>query len=119
MGRRCKDSTQGSQLRQPRSAELLRSVLAECGDSARLLELYYFSREHDVLEIMRAIAALPEDARAALEAFLAVSHEPAAITAKWDGAGRLTLASPQVGQTVAMISFCAENDDVEKPLLPN
>ena len=94
-------------------------MLAECGDSARLLELFYFSREPDVLEIMRAIAALPEEARAALDAFLAVSHDPAAITAKWDGAGRLTLSSPQVGQTMAIINFCAENDDVEKPLLPN
>ena len=113
MARRDKSSEQVGQ------AKLLRSVLAECGDSSRLLELYYFSREPDVLEIMRAVAALPEDARAALEAFLTVSHEPGAITAKWDGAGRLTLASPQVGQTMAIIAFCAENDDVDKPLLPN
>ena len=118
MTRRCKSSEQGGRSEPQRTAKLLRSILAECGD-ARLLELYYFSREPDMLDIMRAIAALPEDARAALEAFLAVSHEPAAITAKWDGAGRLTLASPQVGQTMAIISFCAENDDVDKPLLAN
>jgi len=119
MRRRCKGNEQDGQSGPPRSAKLLQSMLAECGDSSRLLELYYFSREPEVLEIMRAIAALPEDARASLEAFLAVSHDPAAITAKWDGAGRLTLASPQVGQTMAMISFCAENDDLDKPLLPN
>jgi len=119
MTRRYKSSEQGGQSEPPRTAKLLRSILAECGDSSRLLELYYFSREPDMLEIMRAIAALPEDARTALDAFLAVSHEPAAITAKWDGAGRLTLASPQVGQTMAIIRFCAENDDVDKPLLAN
>ena len=94
-------------------------MLTECADSSRLLELYYFSREPDLLEIMRAIVALPEETRASLEAFLAMSQDPAAVGAKWDGAGRLTLPSPQVGQTVAIISFCAENDDAEKPLLPN
>jgi len=119
MGRRYKSGENSSQSRHLRSARIIRSMLAECGDSSRLLELFYFSREPDVLEIIRAVAALPEEARAALEAFLAVSHEPAAVTAKWDGAGRLTLSSPQVGQTMAIISFCAENDDVEKPLLPN
>jgi len=119
MGRRHKNSENSSQSRHLPSARIIRSMLAECGDSARLLELFYFSREPDVLEIMRAIAALPEEARAALDAFLAVSHDPVAITAKWDGAGRLTLSSPQVGQTMAIINFCAENDDVEKPLLPN
>ena len=94
-------------------------MLAECADSSRLLELYYFSREPDVLEIMRAIAALPEEARASLEAFLVMSQDPAAVAAKWDGAGRLTLSSPQVGQTTAIMTFCSENDDAEKPLLPN
>jgi hypothetical protein len=94
-------------------------MLAECADSSRLLELYYFSREPDVLEIMRAIAALPEETRASLEAFLTVSEDPTAVAAKWDGAGRLTLSSPQVGQTMAIMTFCAENDDADKPLLPN
>jgi hypothetical protein len=94
-------------------------MLTECADSSRILELYYFSREPDLLEIMRAIVALPEETRASLEAFLAMSHDPAAVGAKWDGAGSLTLSSAQVGQTMAIISFCAENDDAEKPLLPN
>jgi hypothetical protein len=94
-------------------------MLTECADSSRLLELYYFSREPDILEIMRAIAALPEETRASLEAFLAMSPDPAAVAARLDGAGRLTLSSSQVGQTMAIMAFCAENDDAEKPLLPN
>jgi hypothetical protein len=118
MGQHCKGSEQG-RLRTPRSARSIQSVLAECEDSARLLELCYFSREPDLLEIMRAIAAMPEETRASLEAFLAMSPEPTSITAKWDAAGRLTLASPQVGQAAAIISYCAENDDGEKPMLPN
>jgi hypothetical protein len=118
MGQRCKGSEQG-RLRTPRSARIVQSMLAECEDPSRLLELYYFSREPDVLDIMRAVAAMPEEARASLEAFLAMSHEPTSITARWDAAGRLTLASPQVGQAAAIISYCAENDDGEKPILPN
>ena len=102
----------------PHSAKVVKSILAECQDAARLLELYYFSREPDVLEIIRAIAAMPPDVRASLEAFLAMSHEPAAIAAKWDGSGRLTLTSPEVGQAAAIIRYCAEHDD-DKPLLPN
>jgi|SRR5262245_391468 len=119
MARRYKSKEQGRLSGLPQSAKIIQAMLAECRDSSRLLELFYFSREPDVLEIIRAIAAMPEETRASLEAFLAMSHEPAAITAKWDGTGRLTLASPQVGQTMAIITFCAENDDAEKPLLPN
>ena len=112
-------SNEQSRLRNSRSAKVIQSILAECDDSARLLELYYFSREPDVLQIIRAVAAMPEEARASLDAFLAMSHEPAAIVAKWDGSGRLTLTSPQVGEAVAIIQFCAEHDDGEKPPLPN
>jgi len=105
--------------RAPRANKSIQAVLADCKDSARLFELYYFSREPAMLDIMRAIAALPEEARASLEAFFTMSHEPAAIAAQWDGSGRLTLSSPQVGQTMAMMRYCAENEDAEKNPLAN
>lgn len=94
-------------------------ILSECKDSARLLELFYWSREPGLLEIMRTIASMPEEARTALEVLFAMSNEPSAITAQWDGSGRLTLTSPQAGQAIAVIQYCTEHDDVEKPLLPN
>jgi len=72
-----------------------------------------------MLDIMRAVAALPEEARASLEAFFTMSHEPTAITAQWDGSGRLMLSSPQIGQTMAIMHYCAENEDSEKPPLAN
>jgi hypothetical protein len=104
---------------QPRRClkEMLAGLVGD--EPNRLMETYYWSQEPGLLEIMRAIAIMPEDARTALEVFLAMSHEPAAIAAHWDGSGRLTLTSPQAGQAIAVIQYCTEHDDVEKPLLPN
>lgn len=105
--------------RDPRSRRILETILADCTDSSRLLELFYWTREPGMLDLIRGIAALPEEARSALEAFFAMSHESAAVAAKWDAAGRLTLASPQVGQTMAIMQYCAENEDAETPPMPN
>jgi hypothetical protein len=108
-----------SRLRDPRSRKILESILADCTDSSYLIELYYWTREPGMLDLIRAIAALPEETRSALEAFFAMSHESGSVAAKWDAAGRLTLASPQVGQTMAIMQYCAENEDAEKPPIPN
>jgi hypothetical protein len=72
-----------------------------------------------MLDLIRAIAAMPEEVRSALEAFFTMSHEPGAIAARWDAGGRLTLASPQVGQTMAIMQYCAETEDAETPPRPN
>ena len=97
----------------------IQAVLAECQDAECLFELYYFSREPAMLEIMRAVAALPDEARASLEAFFSMAHDPEGIAAHWDARGSLTLASPQIGQTVAIMRYCAENEDGEAAPLPN
>ena len=99
-------------------AELIESI-AEQGNPARLLEVYYWSREPGFLEIVRMLAAMPEQARAAVEAFASIAHDPSSITATWDLAGRLTLTSPQVGQAIAIVQHCAENDESGKPPLLN
>jgi len=98
--------------------ELVRSII-EQGDARSFIEMYYWTREPGLLEIVRTIAMMSENARTALEVFVAMSHEPGAIAARWDDSGRLTLTSPQVGQAVAVMQYCAEHDDGEKPLLPN
>jgi hypothetical protein len=95
-------------------ADLIESI-AEQGDPARLLEVYYWSREPGFLEIVRTFAAMPETARAAIDAFVSIAHDPSSITATWDQAGRLTLTSPQVAQAIAIVQHCAENDDSGKP----
>jgi hypothetical protein len=100
-----------------RTKDVLQSLLARGCDPALIAEMYYWTREPGMLELIRAIAALPEEARSALEAFFAMSHEPTAVAARWDG-GRLTLTSPQVGQTVAIMQYCAEHEDADTPI-PN
>jgi hypothetical protein len=104
---------------QSRSTEILETLVAGGCEPALIVEMYYWTREPGMLDLIRAIAALPDEARSALEAFFAMSHDPAAIAAKWDTVGRLTLASPQVGQTMALMQYCAENEDGEKPPMPN
>jgi hypothetical protein len=99
-------------------ADLIESI-AEQGNPARLLEVYYWSREPGFLEIVRTFAAMPESARAAIEAFVSIAHDPSLITATWDVAGRLTLTSPQVGQAIAIAQHCGENDEGGKPPLLN
>ena len=76
--------------------ELISAELAGIG-------LYYWSKEAGVLELLRSIAALPEEARAALEAFFAMAHEPSSVVADWDASARLTLASPQVDQAMGVM----------------
>jgi hypothetical protein len=98
--------------------DLIESIADE-GDPARLLEVYYWSREPGFLEIVRTFAAMPEAARAAIEAFVSIAHDPSSITATWDRAGRLTLTSPQVGQAIAIVQHCAENDESGTPPLLN
>jgi hypothetical protein len=104
---------------QSRSKDILAALVAQDRDPTLMIEMYYWSREPGMLDIIRAIAAMPEESRASVEAFLTMSHEPASIAADWDGAGRLTLSSPQVDQTMAIIRYCAENDDAETSPMPN
>ena len=84
-------------------------------DLARLRELYYWSSEPGFLEIIRTLAAMPESGRAAVEAFVSMAHDPASILASLDPAGRLTMTSPQVAQTIAIAQHCAEYDDNGTP----
>jgi hypothetical protein len=72
-----------------------------------------------MLDIMRALATMPEDTRAMIETFCAIVHEPAAVAADLDAAGRLTLTSPQIGRSLAIMQFCSDIDDPETPRRPN
>ena len=114
-----RDNSNQACLQSPGPDDIIESILTECKDRSRFLEVYYLSREPDLLHIMRAIAAMPEDARASLEAFLVMSNSPATVIANLDSSGSLTLSSPEVRETVAMIRFCTETEDLEKPSLPN
>ena len=49
--------------------------MAGCGNPAEALELYYWSREPGLIEIIRGIATMPESTRAAIEAFIALARD--------------------------------------------
>ena len=98
----------------------LESVIASIqrdGDWPRIVELYYWSREPGMLDVIRMIMTMPESARASLEAFCAMVYEPQEIAANLDSEGRLTMSSQHVGHAAAIIQRCDE--DPEKPLRLN
>lgn len=106
----------------PPTPQTRATVIAALGDTeswSHVLELHYWSREPGMLDIIRTLIAMPESTRASIEAFCAIAHEPGAIRAELDAAGRLTLTSAQAGRTVAIIQFCSDNDDPETPRRPN
>ena len=79
----------------PELAALVRSVVTRHADPAQVLELYYWSLDPDLTDLMRALIAVPQEARAALLAFLAKAPDLPSVRAALDRSGQLTLVSPQ------------------------
>jgi hypothetical protein len=98
---------------------VIRALAAGCGSPAEALELYYWSREPGLVEVMRGIAAMPEETRAAIEAFVALARETRSVTAELDRRGVLTLSSAEVAKTLALAQYAAENDSDDLPRLLN
>jgi hypothetical protein len=94
---------------QARSERLIRTLVAGGGSPAKVLELCYWSREPGMIEIMRGIAAMREESRAALEAFIALARNPKSIAASLDPDGTLTLVSPEVPKSIALARYVSEN----------
>jgi hypothetical protein len=97
------ENTSKSSDDEPSLDELLERVVRQLDSPARVIELCYWSRERNLLDIMRAVVAMPATAREALEAFLSMAGEPEKILATLDTTGRLTLASPQVAQALDLL----------------
>lgn len=95
------------------------AALDKANSWSHVLELHYWTREPGMLDIVRALVAMPEDTRAVIETFLAMVNEPAAVAADLDSVGRLTLTSPQMGRSLAIMQFCSGIDDAETPRRPN
>ena len=99
--------------RVPRAERLIRMLVSGCDNPASMLELYYWSREPGLVEVIRAIVSMPEDTRAAFEAFVALARDAKSIEARLDPHGALTLASPEIVKTIALARYAAENDNEE------
>jgi len=104
---------------QPKMQEVMDQIAAKC-DRARLMELYYWCREPGLLEITRAVAAMPDATRQALESFLALGGDPQSIVATWETDGRLSLGSSNLGQALEVMSyFLADPTVINRESEPN
>jgi hypothetical protein len=74
-------------------ADIVRDLVLQDGDPAKVLEMHYWSQEPGVLECSRAIAIMSIEARSSLQAFLTAftGHR---ITASLDASGGLNLRPP-------------------------
>jgi hypothetical protein len=106
----------------PRDAatdRLIRTLLAACDDPAAALELLYWSREPGLLQVIRAVAAMPEEARATVEAFVTLARDPRTVSARLGQNGALTLESREVARTAALVQYVAETETDDVPRLLN
>jgi hypothetical protein len=80
----------------PSLEALVELIIRQLDSPARVMELYYWSREPQLLDIIRSVIAMPEQTREKLEAFLSMAGDPETITAALDNSGRLSLTSSHV-----------------------
>jgi hypothetical protein len=79
----------------PPLAGLLRRIVEECPHPARLIELYYWSAEHELADVMRQFIALSPEVRATLHAFLMlVKDAPGSVTVQIAEGGEMTFSAP-------------------------
>ena len=105
--------------RKTANERLVRTLVAACGSPAAALELYYWSREPGLFEIIRGIAMMTEQTRAAIEAFIALSRDTKSVMAALDRRGVLTLASVEAARTVALAQGADAHDGTDIPRLRN
>ena len=98
---------------------LVRALVAGCGSPAQVLELYYWSKEPGLIDVIRAIVAMPEETRATLEAFMAISRDAKSVVATLDRRGVLSLTSANAMKTVALAEHAAADDIDDQPRLLN
>src|SRR5262245_60519220 len=79
--------------------ELLRSLVTNCRDPARLVELYYWSVEPELAEVMRQYIALPREVSTTLHAFLMLAaQDPGSVNLRISGDGEMILSSPAAAE---------------------
>lgn len=87
---------------------LLERVAKQIESPERILELYYWSREPELLATIRAIIAMPPASQAALATFLEIAGDPQSVAACVDGHGNLTFTSPHIAEALAEVSSSHE-----------
>lgn len=77
--------------REGEASELIKTLVNGGVDTSRLLELYYWTREPGIVELIRAYLDLPERTQRSLSTFL-LNGRPRFIAGSFDQQGRLVLA---------------------------
>ncbi len=75
-----------SQNEQPTLPDVVSRIVGRC-DPARLMELYYWSQEPGLLEIIRAVSAMPQATRAGVGGRLVGVERPALARSPQRGRG--------------------------------
>lgn len=89
----------GGQAPSSEAIELIKTLINGGADTTRLLELYYWTREPGIVELIRAYLDLPERTQRSLSTYL-LNGRPKTIVGSFDQQGRLVLArSPVPEQT--------------------
>ena len=105
--------------KEPPVERLIRTLAACCINPASMLELYYWSKEPGLADIVRGIATMPEEARSAIEAFVALARDTKSVSAEIDGRGVLTLTSLEAVRTVALAQYLSEDTHDDLPRVLN
>jgi hypothetical protein len=82
---------------------MLENIVRQLESPERAFELLYWSREPELLDVIRAVAAMPAASQAALGVFLAMSDEGQGVTATYDANGDLVLAAPKIEEALAEV----------------
>jgi len=98
----------GTAARSRRSRTLLEHIAKQIDSPERILELYYWSREPELLATIRAIIAMPPASQEALATFLDIAGDPQSVAARVDGHGNLTLTSPNIAEALAEVNAAHE-----------
>ena len=84
---------------------VLKRVVDECPHPARLIELYYWSAERELADVMRQYIALSPEVRAALHAFLLlVKDAPGSVTVRIAENGELAFSAPAAEELARKIT---------------
>ena len=105
--------------KEPPGERLIGTLAACCINPASMLELYYWSKEPGLADIIRGIATMPEEVRSAIEAFVALARDMKSVSAGLDGRGVLTLASLEAARTIALAQHLAEDTHGDLPRVLN
>jgi hypothetical protein len=94
MGRKARSNRSAGVRGEPDSQtwEILKSLVSGAADASELLEMYYWTREPGIVELIRAYLDMPDRAQRHLSGFL-LKNRPQTVSTVIDQQGRLVLTS--------------------------